>query len=130
MKITCSNCSHFFEGTVTRRNSKWYSVCPECGKEVKVTLPKGQIIMAFVDDSDPEQDAVNFTDDFKGINIRTYYAFDTPESFIEKWKEVSQNPDGMWYWCLNGNYCFCSGACDPGDISIFREYFKRRKRYA
>lgn len=30
MKLRCLNCNHEFEGTISRDELGWHSVCPEC----------------------------------------------------------------------------------------------------
>ena len=102
-------------------------------------LLKGKIVMAFTDpldalvekyDTSMENDNYKyFTDNFTGEGIHTYYIFATKEEFIDKWKEIHDKPNGMWYWCLDDGICFCSGACDPDDIEIFKEYWKLRGCY-
>lgn len=96
-------------------------------------LLNDKIVMAFTDPldtlmenytEDMEDDNYKyFTDDFTGEGIHTYYVFDTAEEFVSKWEEICEEPNGMWYWCLDNGDCFCSGACDPYDIEIFEEYF-------
>lgn len=101
---------------------------------------KDKIVMAFSDPLDvlmSDYDETNeelknnnykyFTDNFTGYGVHTYYVCDTMKDFIKKWKEVSQHPSGMWYWCLDNGVCFCSGACDPDDINCIKEYAKERK---
>lgn len=97
-------------------------------------LLKGKIVMAFTDPLDTlmenyaedieEDNYKYFTDNFTGEGIHTYYVFDTPEEFISKWEEIYDKPNGMWYWCLDNGKCFCSGACDPDDIDIFKEHWE------
>jgi hypothetical protein len=29
----------------------------------------------------------------------------------------------MWYWVLDDGKCICSGALDPDDIGVFKEYW-------
>lgn len=98
-----------------------------------VELLKGKIVMAFTDPLDTltqenniEDNYKYFTDDFTGYGVHAYYTFNTMEEFIDKWKEICDNPKGMWYWCLDNGECFCSGACDPDDIEIFKEYKRAR----
>lgn len=100
-----------------------------------MNLLKGKIVMAFTDPLDSLMENYNgsmdkkenykyFTDNFTGEGIHTYYIFDTMEEFIDKWKEIYDKPNGMWYWVLDNGVCFCSGACDPDDIEIFEEHLK------
>lgn len=124
MKLTCLNCSYEFDGSISLDELGWHSVCPECKSSFDVDVPEGRIVMAF---TDPDENGANpyqyFTEKFHGQNIHLYMAFNTPEEFVAKWKEIYDKPNGMWYWCLDDGYCFCSGACDPGDIEIFEDYF-------
>ena len=88
-------------------------------------VPSGKIIMAFTDPDydDKENPYKYFTDDFIGDYIHTYYAFDTVKDFINKWVEIYDKPNGMWYWVMDGEHCVCSGACDPMDIEIFLHHW-------
>lgn len=126
MKLQCLNCDHEFDGTISRDELGWHSVCPECERSFDVDVPEGRIIMAFTDpDDEDEEDPYKYFDEiFHGQNIHLYMAFDTPREFIKKWKQIYDKPNGMWYWCLDNGYCFCSGACDPDDIEIFEDYFE------
>ena len=124
MKLGCLNCGYEFDGNISKDNLGWHSVCPECECSFDVDVPNGRIVMAFTDPIEDEKDIYKyFTDDFMGENIHEYYAFDTVEDFIKKWKEICEEPNGMWYWVLDGECCICSGACDPCDIEIFNEYW-------
>lgn len=123
MKLKCLNCGREFEGSVSYDDLGWHSLCSECGSSFDVDLPKGKIVMAFVNDEDPEKDWEHFTDDWRGNDIRTYYAFDTPEEFMRAWRKMEEDPDGMWYWVLVDGQLICSGACDPNDEEIFADYF-------
>lgn len=123
MKLTCMSCLHEFEGNITRDELGWHGVCPKCGASFPVAVPQGKIVMAFVDDSDSSKDGEHFTDDFRGKDIRTYYAFDTVDEFMEAWYKMSDDPDGMWYWVLDNGKLICSGACDPNDDESFGEHF-------
>ena len=101
-----------------------------------MNLLKNKIVMAFTDPLDTiigdyrlttgEDNYKYFTDSFTGEGIHTYYVFDTMEEFINKWKEIYDKPNGMWYWCLDNGFCFCSGACDPDDIEIFEKHFMKK----
>lgn len=123
MKLKCSNCGHEFDGCITSEDSVWYSYCNECLSPFDVDVPKGRIIMAFANDCGDYYDDF-FSDDWYDTNeFISYYAFDTPEEFMEKWNKVVDNPDSMWYWVLDNGELICSGACDPGDEEIFEEYF-------
>lgn len=132
MKLKCLQCGHEFEGSISLDELGWHSSCPSCGGSFDVDLPEGRFAIAFADDSDPSKDRANFTDTFPGAAVRTYHAFDTPEAFVAFWNQLVEQPEGMWYWCLDFRsespceeqhpVCFCSGACDPGDIDCFAEY--------
>lgn len=124
MKIKCWNCGHEFEGSISYDELGWHSYCEECKTSFDVDVPTGKIVMAFTDPVDDDENPYKyFTDDFTGDCVHTYYAFDTVEEFIEKWLEIHDKPNGMWYWVLDGDTCVCSGACDPYDIEIFEEYW-------
>lgn len=125
MKLKCLHCENKFDGNISYDELGWHSVCPECGGSFDVDVPDGKIVMAFTDpvDDDEENCYKYFTDDFTGECVHTYYAFDTVEEFIKKWLEIYEEPNGMWYWVLDGECCICSGACDPCDIEIFNEYW-------
>lgn len=131
MKLKCLQCGHEFEGSIAKDDLGWHSSCPECGGSFDVDVPDGRFIIAFADDSNPEDDYRNFTDSFPGPKVRAYHAFHTAEEFIAFWEKLSEHPEGMWYWCVDlegkpdasGYCCFCSGACDPADLSeSFAEY--------
>ena len=115
-------------------------ICHSYAEKLDERILKGKIVMAFSDPLDslmPDYDESNeelksnnykyFTDKFTGYGIHTYYVCDTMEQFIEKWKEISKNPRGMWYWCLDDGVCFCCGACDPDDIHCIEEHARERK---
>lgn len=123
MELTCMSCLHEFEGNISLDELGWHGVCPKCGASFPVEVPKGRIVMAFVDDSDDSLDGEHFTDDFRGKNIRTYYAFDTVDEFMEAWYKMCEDPDGMWYWVLDDGKLICFGACDPDDDGCFGEHF-------
>ena len=127
MEFACYHCDHPVPVQSPLRWDKklgWFTSCPVCGCINTQIGPEKRIKMFFIDDSDPN---TAFADYFDGAAICSYYSFDTPKEFIDKWKEVSENPDSMWYWCYDGEIkdenLFCSGACDPNDIEIFMSYF-------
>lgn len=133
MKIKCELCGHIHEGTIAKigkpvkrgGEKQWLSFCPECNHFIPVKVPKGKIVMAFAYDESHDY----FTDDFDPKNpLVSYYAFNSPKAFMDAWKEKVKKPDSMWYFVLNGDFCVCSGACDPGDIEIFEEYFAIQKK--
>lgn len=115
-------------------------ICHSYAVKLDEEVLKDKFVMAFSDPLDslmPDYDESNeelrnnnykyFTDKFTGYGVHTYYVCDTMEQFIEKWKEISKNPRGMWYWCLDDGKCFCCGACDPDDIHCIEEYAQERK---
>ncbi len=125
MELTCANCYHIFNGTISLDNLGWHSVCPECGSSFDVDIPKGRIKMFFMDTASGATE--DFDDYYRSAAVCNFYAFDSVKDFIAKWKEISKDPDSMWYWCYDGEIedcnCFYSGACDSSDIDIFREHF-------
>lgn len=132
MKVKCLLCGDEFEGSISLDELGWHSYCEECDQSFDVDVPEGKIVMAFtdrldrIDDNCEEDEDIYkyFTTDFTGDCVTSYYAFNTPEEFLEKWNEISENPDGMWYWVLNDGELIVSGACDPNDIDVFNEYWK------
>lgn len=124
-ELTCMSCHHVFEGTISFDELGWHSSCPECGASFDVDVPDGRIKMFFMDTEHRTSDF--FDDYYRGAAVCSFYAFDNVKDFIAKWKEISENPDSMWYWCYDGEIkdenCFCSGACDPDDIENFMEHF-------
>lgn len=125
MKITCPYEHYVFEGSITKVGNRWKTICPFCKSTIWLDIPEENkpILMAFVNDNDPDKDKENFTDNWKGKNIRTIYGFNTPESFMKAWREMVQKPDSMWYWVLHNGRCICSGPCDTYDEEIFIEEF-------
>ncbi len=123
MKLNCLSCGHEFDGSISKDELGWHSVCPECECSFDVDVPTGRIIMAFAWDETDEY----FTDDWLDDNeFATYYAFNTPEEFMTAWRKMHDYdnggyPDGMWYWVLDNGELICSGACDPNDEEIFEE---------
>ena len=68
-----------------------------------------------------------FKDDYLENPICFYRAYNSIRTFINAWKKVAEEPKSMWYWVIDGtdgNY-IASGACDPDDIEIFKDYFGR-----
>lgn len=126
MKLTCLQCDHTFEGSISKDELGWHSSCPVCEGSFDVDVPEGNIVMAFTDKVDDAEDPYRyFTDSFTGEGIFHYFAYDTPEEFVAAWNEISNNPPGMWYFVLVEGRCICSGACDPGDIDIFSDYWDK-----
>lgn len=84
------------------------------------------IVMAFTDsiDTDPPETRYRyFTDEFSWEGVHTWYNCFTVEGFINRWIQLYDKPNGMWYWVLDDGKCICSGACDPYDIDIFIEHW-------
>ena len=127
MTFTCPHYGHDFQGTMSLDELSWNTVCPECEAsfDVDVYLPHDRIQMFFMDTDSRATD--DFDDYYRGAAVCSHYAFDNIKDFFAKWKEISEDPDSMWYWCYDGEVkdenCFCSGACDSDDIDIFRENF-------
>ena len=128
MEFFCPYCAHVFHGAMSLDNLGWHAVCPECEAFFDVDIPdipEGRIKMFFMDTDSRTSDA--FNDYYRGAAVCSFYAFDKVKDFIAKWKEISEDPESMWYWCYDGEIkdenCFCSGAYDPEDIDIFREHF-------
>ena len=125
MELKCLRCGHEYEGIISKLGTGWLGSCPACGELFDVKVPEGRFVIAFADDSDPKKDGENFTDSFPGPRIRTYHAFQIAEEFIAFWEKLADEPEGMWYWCVDlegapdrsGYCCFCSGACDPDDLT-------------
>lgn len=115
MKLKCLHCGNEFEGSISLDELGWYGYCEECDQSFDVDVPEGKIVMAFTDRLDRIDG---------NCCVTSYYAFNTPEEFLEKWNEISENPDGMWYWVLNDGELIVSGAYDPNDIDVFNEYWK------
>ena len=120
MKLKCLHCGYEFDGSIAKDELGWHSSCPDCECSFDVDVPNGRIVMAFAWDETDEF----FTDNWRDSNaIATYYAFNTPEEFMEAWKEMRDNPDGMWYWVMEDENLICSGACDYMDEDIFIEHW-------
>ena len=129
MKLTCMNCSNEYDGMIFKDELGWHGICLKCGSSFDVDIPntEGKIVMAFTDPVEGIIDPyIYFTNDFTGQGIHTMYMFDTPKEFIDKWNEIYNKPNGMWYWVIDEDeYLVCSGACDPGDIDIFEDYWEK-----
>ena len=121
MGLKCQKCESAFSGSVSREGDGLSITCQNCGAAAKVN---GLIIMAFADDSDPGKDRERFVENIEKSMVRTWYTYDTVEVFMEHWRKMVEEPDGMWYWVLYKGECICSGACDPYDEDIFDEAFK------
>lgn len=122
-KFTCRSCDHEFNGILHHDDLGWHTACPKCGASLDIDVPMGRIVMAFADDSNPEEDAENFTDSFPGKSIRTYYTFNTVDDFRTTWERMVIEPDGMWYFVLDDNTLLVSGACDEVDAETFEQHF-------
>ena len=122
MKLICTSCLHEYEGSIFRDELGWHGVCPDCGASFPIDLPTGLIVMAFTDDSNPDKDWENFTDDFADTaSIRTYYVFNSVAEFAEVWRKMAGSPDGMWYFVLYKGKQVVSGAYDDGDEDYFKD---------
>ena len=122
MKLTCADCGFEFDEAIVRDGLGWKGICPKCGQPFDVAIPKGLVVMMFVNDSAPEKDAENFVDDVKdAATIRTCYVFDSVADFAAAWRKMVGNPDGMWYFVLYKGKQIMSGACDDGDEDYFKE---------
>ena len=119
MKCTCLACEHQFEGSISKDELGWHSSCPECDSSFDVDVPDGHIVMVFIDNSDTE----HLAESEPTSNVVSYYAFNTPTSFMATWEEKSKNPDTMLYFVLENDKWICSGACDPNDYEIFASYW-------
>lgn len=125
MELKCLHCGYEFDGSISKDELGWHSVCPECDGSFDVDMPNGRIIMAFAWDETDEY----FTDDWCDDNeIATYYAFDTVEEFMKAWRKMAYcedgcYPDSMWYWVIDNGKLVCSGACDTYDEDIYKEYW-------
>lgn len=121
MKLKCLNCKHEFDGTIAYDELGWHSSCPECSSSFDVDLPEGSIVMAFADpDEEAENPYGNFTESIRDVCISSYYAFSSRREFLKKWEEkiYNEEPDGMWYWAIEGDNCITYGGPDPGDIEL------------
>lgn len=120
MKLKCLQCGHEFEGTISYDELGWHSSCPECDGSFDVDVPKGNIVMAFAAKVDGDNPYVNFTDNLKDACIISYYAFSSRKDFLKKWEEkiYNEDPDGMWYWVVEGDHCITSGGPNPEDIEL------------
>lgn len=93
MKLTCADCGFEFDEAIARDGLGWKGICPKCGQSFDVAIPKGLVVMMFVNDSDPEKDAENFVDDFKdAATIRTCYVFNSVADFAAAWRKMVGNP--------------------------------------
>ena len=129
----CQSCIGFSHFEVKNRMHprqayEWYRFQEHERKlrtEVAIDL-RGKIVMAFtdpVDEDPPETRYRYFTEKFTGEGVHMYCIFNNPEDFINKWLEIYDKPNGMWYWVLDDGVCICSGAVDPSDIDGFREHW-------
>lgn len=124
MKLKCLQCNHKFDGVIEKDDLGWHSSCPECGGSFDVDVPEGKIVVAFTDPIDDADEPYKPFDQAEPTwNIHGYYAFDSVEAFLQKWKEFCDEPYGMWYWVIDEGTVVCSGAVDPGDIEIFEDHW-------
>ena len=125
MKLKCCNCGNKFEGAISHDELGWHSYCEECDTSFDVDVPNGKILMLFAsEDTYPDN---TFKDDYLENPICFYRAYNSIRTFINGWRKVAEEPKSMWYWVIdgtNGDY-ITSGACDPDDIEIFKDYFGR-----
>ena len=99
--------------------------CFNCNETININIPKAKILMLFTKYINWD----TFEDDHTKNQIYDFYAFSSVKSFMDTWREVVNNPDGPWYWVIDvksGDY-ICSGACDPDDEEIFKEYFGKKR---
>lgn len=125
MKVKCLHCNNKFDGTISYDELGWHSICPECGASFDVDVPKGKILMLFAG-HDTEFD-MSFEDNHLKNEIYSYRAYNSVKSFMNRWRRIAEEPESMWYWVIDATngHCICSGACDPIDIEIFKDYFGR-----
>lgn len=121
MNLKCLHCENKFDGTITYDKLGWHSVCPECGCSFDVDVPNGKILMLFGDNIDWG----TFEDNHLKNEICFYRAYNSVRSFMNSWRKISEEPESMWYWVIDGSngLYICSGACDPYDREIFKDYF-------
>ena len=84
------------------------------------------IIVAFTDkirDRVVVDPYIYFTEEFTGKGLVAVYGCPNIKDFFALIEHLIEHPDGMWYWVLHEGKCICSGACDPGDMEIFEDYF-------
>ena len=120
MELKCSKCGHTYSGRVTKDGNGLFYACPKCRT---VNGADGLVVMAFAEDGDPKKDQERFVSDIEKSEVRTWYAYDTVEAFMDHWHKMVKSPDGMWYWVIYKGECICSGACDPYDEDIFKKEF-------
>ena len=120
MDLKCLQCGHEFEGSISHDELGWHSICPECGGSFDVDVPDGHIVMAFTDKVDGDNPYLNFTDDLHDACVFSYYAFSSRKEFLKKWEEkvYNEEPDGMWYWIIEGDHCIACGGPNPEDIEL------------
>ena len=117
MQLTCLQCGHRFDGTISKDELGWHSCCPSCKGSFDVDVPEGRIIMAFTTAGiDPEDHYRFFREEMDGI--LSYYAFDSRKEFLEKWAEKVENPDGMWYWLIENGELITYGGLFHSDIEL------------
>lgn len=119
MILKCLQCDHEFEGTISRDDLGWHSCCPFCGGSFDVDVPHGKIIIAFTNpEYDKDDPYENFVQRMPERNICSYYAFASRREFLEKWEKLAEDPDGMWYWIIEGDHRITYGGCSIQDIEL------------
>lgn len=125
--LTCSNCSHEFEGRVILDELGWHAVCPSCGSSFDVDLPEKRYVIAIAFMPEDEYD-LYFENEFVSTGYTQLYAFPNYKALLRSWKRIAADPPSMWYWVVdvygeNGLTTIVSGAIDPSDDEIIAEYF-------
>lgn len=120
MNLKCLQCGHKFDGSISHDKLGWHSTCPECGGSFDLSVPEGHIVMAFATKVDGDDPYINFTCNLEDACILSYYAFSSRKDFLKMWEKkiYNQEPDGMWYWIVEGDHCITYGGPDPGDIEL------------
>lgn len=81
-------------------------------------FPDNQFIMAVQDEF-----VSPTSDEYTGENIKALRVCDSIEDLGLEWNDVLNSEEGNWYWVFANGECICSGAVDPGDLEIFKDYF-------
>lgn len=125
--FTCMNCQKKFEGELSLDTLGWHTACPLCGASFDVDVPDKRYVIAIakMPDDDYEQ---YFVDKFDPDGVERMFTCGSYKELMQKWKKIAANPPSMWYWIVdayteNGVQTIVSGAIDPGDDEIIREYF-------
>lgn len=123
------------EGGIT--DGRWVAECESCHQQFDVKVPKGRIFFAFTDpydDEDCEDCYEPFKEGFTGKALTHVFSFKTIKAFMGFWsclvEDGSIGPFGMWQWTIDTKSgsarTICSGAADPYDRDIYRDYFGNR----